>query len=581
MPSHNSNKIRFIIIIIGISLLVILLGGSSLLIFSSNPRFTSSDIALLEAPAPNLGLTQLSRPQPRLETEASAEERDAYDLALPVPTASPSPAQLAGQTANNQAVLAAGGQAPPNDQPFDLMFFESEDANPFVDTEDDHLSTFAMDVDTASYTVVRRYITEGYLPPRAAIRVEEFINYFDLDDAGPAEGEGAFAIHLEGAPAPFGPQNAYLLKVTLKGKEIAVEDRQDAALTFVIDVSGSMAQENRLELVKRALRLLVDELRPADSVGIVVYGSTAQAILDPTSVTQRQTILAAIDRLQTNGSTNAEDGLRLGYDMAARAYRPGAINRVILLSDGVANVGRTGPDSILQVIRDQVAQSITLSTVGFGMGNYNDVLMEQLADDGNGNYAYVDTLAEARRIFVENLTGTLQVIAKDAKIQVDFNPEIVRSYRLLGYENRDVADADFRNDRVDAGEVGAGHTVTALYELKFHDPTRMDETDPALTTYIRYQDIERDEVIELAKGFSLADFRPNIDQTSANFRLIAAVAEYAEILRGSYWAKDSDLAGVQALVRPVEQSFAGDEAITEFMALLERADQLMATQTAP
>jgi Ca-activated chloride channel family protein len=579
MSSHDSNKKRFSVIFIGAGLLAVLLGGGSLFLFGPTSHPLDPATTLLEAPAPVLRDIQPGRPQPLLEAEVPAAKREAYEMAMPLPTASPSPTQMAGPTANSQAALAAGGQTPPNDQPFDLMFFESEGVNPFVDTEDDHLSTFAMDVDTASYTVARRYITEGYLPPREAIRVEEFINYFDLDDAGPTEGEGAFAIHLEGAPSPFGPQNAYLLKITLQGKEIAVENRQDAALTFVIDVSGSMAQENRLELAKRALRLLVDELRPADTVGIVVYGSMAQVILEPTSVTERSAILAAIDRLQTNGSTNAEDGLRLGYDMATRAYRPGAINRVILLSDGVANVGRTGPGSILQVIHDQVAQGITLSTVGFGMGNYNDILMEQLADDGNGNYAYVDTLAEARRIFVENLTGTLQVIAKDAKIQVDFNPEIVRSYRLLGYENRAVADADFRNDRIDAGEVGAGHTVTALYELKFHDPTRLEETDPALTTYIRYQDIERGEVVELAKSFTQADFWLDINQASANFRLVAAVAEYAEILRGSYWAKDSRLADVQALVRPVEQSFADEDAITEFMALLERADQLMATQT--
>jgi Ca-activated chloride channel family protein len=247
----------------------------------------------------------------------------------------------------------------------------------------------------------------------------------------------------------------------------------------------------------------------------------------------------------------------------------------------VANVGNTGPASILAVIQDQVAQGVTLSTVGFGMGNYNDILMEQLANDGDGNYAYVDTLDEARRVFVENLTGTLQVIAKDAKIQIDFKPEVVRSYRLLGYENREVADADFRNNQVDAGEVGAGHTVTALYELKLHDSVQLAETDPALTTYIRYQDIDQGEIVELSKTFAPADFLANIDQTSANFRLITAVAEYAEILRGSYWAKGSNLAEVQALALSAEDAFANNDEVAEFLGLLEQANQLMVEQSQP
>lgn len=477
------------------------------------------------------------------------------------------------------APLAAGGKVPPNGQPYDLMFFESAGVNPFVDTEDDHLSTFAMDVDTASYTVARRYIMDGNLPPKEAIRVEEFINYFDMHYPGPAEGEGAFAIHLEGAPSHFGPQNGYLLKVDLQGKEILAEDRKDAVLTFVIDVSGSMNRENRLGLVKRSLRLLVDELRPTDEVGIVVYGSRAHVILEPTSAEEPETILAAIDRLRPEGSTNAEEGLRLAYQMATRAYRPGAINRVILLSDGVANVGNTGPEAILNVIRDQVAQGVTLSTVGFGMGNYNDVLMERLADDGNGNYAYVDSLEEARRIFVENLTGTLQVIAKDAKIQVDFNPQVVRSYRLLGYENRAVADEDFRNDRVDAGEVGAGHSVTALYEIKFHNGVAQEQADEtALMVQIRYQDVDSGEVVEVAQPFAYSNFATNFSQTSPEFRFIAAVAEYAEILRESYWAQDSSLKDVELVALSAEPAFANNSDVSEFVLLLNRAIQLVESE---
>ena len=468
-----------------------------------------------------------------------------------------------------------GGETLPNDEPYDSMFFEHYGVNPFIDTEDDHLSTFAMDVDTASYTIARRYVNEGHLPPKDAIRVEEFVNYFDQQYPGPEEGAGAFAIHLEGAPSPFGGERYYLVRVGIQGRRIHAEDRKDAVLTFVIDVSGSMERENRLGLVKRALRLLVEELRPTDKVGIVVYGSSARTVLKPTSATWTDDILSAIDALHTEGSTNAEDGLRQGYKMAYRAFEEGAINRVILCSDGVANVGRTGADSILDEIADYAERGITLSTVGFGLGNYNDVLMEKLADQGDGNYAYVDTLDEARRVFVENLTGTLQVIARDAKIQVDLNPEVVSRYRLLGYENRDVADEDFRNDEVDAGEVGAGHSVTALYEIKFHK--EMDGAEAmgrALTVHVRYEDADTGDVQEVAHEFWRDDLRANFEEASAHFQLTAAVAEYAEILRESYWAQDSSLESVLALAQRAGASLSDDAAVAEFVWLVSQANRL-------
>lgn len=450
-----------------------------------------------------------------------------------------------------------GGETLPNDEPYDAMFFKHYGVNPFIDTEDDHLSTFAMDVDTASYTVARRYVNEGHLPPEDAIRVEEFVNYFPQGYPGPEEGEGAFAIHLEGAPSPFGGEGYYLVRVGIQGRTVEAEDRKDAVLTFVIDVSGSMDRENRLGLVKRALRLLVDELRPGDQVAIVVYGSNAYTVLEPTPADRKSRILDAIDRLQPNGSTYAEAGLREGYRIANRAFRTGAINRVILCSDGVANVGATGAESILNVIGEYAASDITLSTVGFGLGNYNDVLMEQLADQGNGNYAYVDTLDEARRIFVENLTGTLQVIAQDAKIQVDFNPEAVSRYRLLGYENRDVADEDFRNDAVDAGEVGAGHSVTALYEIKFQkDAERADAR--VLTVHVRYQDPDDLRVREVARDYYRDELHARFADATPMFRLTAAVAEYAELLRGSYWAKEGSLDEVLVVAQGAGADLAAD-----------------------
>ena len=491
-------------------------------------------------------------------------EKEVYAM----PTASPAGTGV-------PVVPVYGGETLPNDEPFDSMFFEHYGVNPFIDTEDDHLSTFAMDVDTASYTVARRYVNEGHLPPKDAIRVEEFVNYFDQAYPGPEEGEGAFAIHLEGAPSFFGGERYYLLRVGIQGRHVHSEDRKDAVLTFVVDVSGSMDRENRLGLVKRSLRLLVDELRPTDKVGIVVYGSTAWPVLEPTSAKHKDRIMAAIEELLPSGSTYAEEGLRQGYEMAYRAFEEGAINRVILCSDGVANVGNTGAESILKTIADYAERGIALSAVGFGMGNYNDVLMEKLANQGDGNYAYVDTLDEARRVFVENLTGTLQVIAKDAKIQLDFNPEVVSRYRLLGYENRDVADVDFRNDDVDAGEVGAGHSVTALYELKFHQAA--DGEDPMgrmVTVYVRYQDPDSGDVQEVAREFWRDDFRASFDEASARFQFAAAVAEYAEILRESYWAQDSSLEAVLSLARRAGAALADDLDVAEFVWLVAQADRL-------
>lgn len=463
---------------------------------------------------------------------------------------------------------STGGSNTVNDKPYDATFFENYGTNPFIDTEDDNLSTFAMDVDTASYTIVRRFLTDGNLPDKDAVRVEEVLNYFNWRYPEPES--GAFGINLEGAPSPFGGEKYWLLKIGIQGRHIEVKDRKDAMLTFVIDVSGSMDMENRLGLVKQALTLLVEQLRPTDRVAIVVYGSNAHMVLEPTPATQAGAILAAIEQLHTEGATNAEEGLRLGYQAAANAYQEGTINRVILCSDGVANVGNTGADSILRTIEDYAAKGIYLSTVGFGMGNYNDVLMEQLADKGNGSYAYVDTLEEARRIFVENLTGTLQVIAKDAKIQVDFNPQVVSRYRLLGYENRDIADDQFRDDKVDAGEVGAGHSVTALYEIKFQDETNGD----ALTVRIRYKDPDSGEVVEQAQTLGRDRFAPGFDAASPEFHLAAAVAEYAEILRQSYWAKGSQMSDVLTLARRAQEEMPKDDQVMEFVGLVEQATKL-------
>ena len=496
-------------------------------------------------------------PQPEAMEEASAEAESP-----PVPVRE----QLA--TAFPEGFNTIGGSATVNDAAYDLTFFKHYGVNPFIDTEDDHLSTFAMDVDTASYSVARRFVRDGNLPDPASVRVEEFVNYFEQGYEPPSE--DAFAIHIEGSPSPFGGDKHWLLRIGLQGRTIAEESRKDATLVFAIDVSGSMAREDRLELVKKSLRLLVNELRPADEVGIVIYGDRGSVLLKPTDGGEKRAILAAIDELHPGGSTYVEDGLRLAYDMAAQQVRDGRITRVLLLSDGVGNVGRTGADSILKQIRSQVDKGVTLTTVGFGMGNYNDILMEQLANDGDGAYRYVDTLAEARNVFVDNLVGTLQNIAKDAKIQVDFNPTVVRSYRLLGYENRAVADEDFRDDTVDAGEVGAGHSVTALYEIKLHP-----DVDGALgVVSVRYEDPDTGEVSEVARAFQQSELVTSFDAGSPRFQLAAVVAEYSEILRESYWAQEGSLSEVAAEAGRIRWLLPQDGEVMEFVELVNQAEQI-------
>lgn len=469
--------------------------------------------------------------------------------------------------------MAHGGTTPPNGEPVDAMFFRNYGVNPFVDTEDDPLSTFAIDVDSGSYTMCRSYLQQGNLPPRDAVRVEEFVNYFDY--GYPAPQNDTFAVFVEAMPWQFGAErkNAHLMRIGLKALEIPDEARKPAILTFVIDVSGSMAREGRLGLVKQSLELLVSKLRPQDKIGIAVYGSQGKEVLPHTGLNDKPRILRAIRSLESEGSTNAEEGIRIGYDMAEEAFVTGYINRVILCSDGVANVGATGPDQIMRIIKDKADKGITLSALGFGMGNYNDVLMEQLGNKGNGYYAYIDTLEQAGRLF-GNLTGALQVVARDVKVQVDFNPDVVRSYRLIGYENRDVADVDFRNDVVDGGEIGAGHSTTALYELKL----RPDAAGDIATTYVRYKDADTFAVTEFSTAFETSQITGDFESVSDSFALASVVTEFAEILRESYWAKGASPADTLDRARRLSRFAEKDPDVTELIDLIDKAAGLISRQ---
>ena len=492
-----------------------------------------------------------------------------------------------GWSGEPPAGSVTGGTRPPNGEEVELMYFEHTGVNPFVATEDDSLSTFAVDVDNASWTLARNYLRKGMLPPKDAIRVEEFVNAFDA--GWPTQTQDPFRIHTDGSASRFG-QGYHLLRVGLVGKTVAADQRLAANLVFVIDISGSMNRENRLGLVKRALHILLDELQEGDRVGIVVYGSNGRILLEPTDIERRGTIEQAIDALGPGGSTNAFEGLELAYAMARRTYEAGKINRLILCSDGVANNGAsTEAEQMLEMIRRSSDEGITLSTIGFGMGNYNDVLMEKLADKGDGNYYYVDELKEAERVFRENLTGLLQTIAREVKVQVEFDPQNVTRWRLLGYENRDVADRDFRNDAVDAGEVGSGHQVTALYEIKLGEqPAQvanlaLDIDDagkrPSVrlgTVRLRHQAPAHDtagagQVREIEEPILLSGLNGDFATGSVWLRTQAVVAEFAEILRGSYWAKESRLADLIPIADGLAAELPGDRQVKELAELIRLA----------
>jgi len=467
------------------------------------------------------------------------------------------PGGVVGQAPGQQSRLAgrlnvggneSGAQAQfrgDKDEPYADVRFKSAGVNPFVDTAADRLSTFGLDVDTGSYTVARRFLTDGHLPDPRSVRVEEMVNFFDYGDAPPARGD--FAIKAEGAPSPFtqGPEYR-LLRFNVRGRVVDPANRRPAVLTFVIDISGSMDEANRLGLVKQSLALLLDQLRPTDRIGLVVYGSEAKVLLEPTN--DREAVRRAIDRLRSEGATNAEAGLLLGYEVALRNFQQKAANRILLCSDGVANVGRSGPQAILGQISREARRGIELSTFGFGMGNYNDDMMEQLADKGDGRYAYIDTLAEAKRVLVEEISGTLQTIAKNAKVQVEFNPAVVAHYRLLGYENRAIADERFRDDKVDAGEVGAGHSVTALYEIELRPGAPAGGRIASL--HLRYRTPEIGNQTETVRHLSLSELAPSWEKASPGFRLAGLVAQFAEILKQSPWAK-GDLSEVARQIKEV------------------------------
>ena len=456
--------------------------------------------------------------------------------------------------------------------------------NPFLEVAQNPLSTFSIDVDTASYSNVRRFLESGKLPPKDAVRIEELVNYFDYDYKGPKD-EKPFAVDFELTEAPWKPEHK-LLRIGLKGREISPGKRPLGNLVFLLDVSGSMADENKLPLVKESMRLLVDQLTESDRVAIVVYAGDTSLVLPSTSGDQKEKIRRAIDCLRAGGSTNGASGIQLAYRTARENFTKAGTNRVILATDGDFNVGITNRGDLTRLIEDQAKSGIYLSALGFGMGNYKDATLELLADKGRGNYAYIDTLREAKKVLVEQMNATLITIARDVKIQVEFNPRRVSSYRLIGYEDRMMPKEDFNDDARTAGAVGAGHTVTALYELvpagmaattpgvdplKYQKPVQPSasaDSNEILTVKIRSKEPEKDQSV--LSEFAVKDSAQKFSRASQDFKFAAAVAAFGMVLRDSPYKGSANLESVLEWAKEGRGTDSQDYR-QEFIRLVHRA----------
>lgn len=447
--------------------------------------------------------------------------------------------------------------------------FEDYGVNADIPTAEQNQSTFALDVDTGSYAITRAALTDGALPDPASVRTEEFVNYFAQDYPAPVSGLG---IHVDGAPVPWLADPAkHVVRVGLQGATVADLGRQQSNVTVVADVSGSM-EGDKLQMVKAGLMRMVDSLRPDDRMAIVTYSTDAQLLLPMTPLTEADGIRETISGLRSQASTNLEAGLRIGYEHAKANLTPGAINRVVLLSDGVANVGQEDPDQLAAQIAQEAGDSTQLAVIGVGRETYDDVILEQFANQGNGFYAFMDTPAEAERLFVEDLTATLQSVALDAKVQVTFNPEVVSHFRLLGYENRHLDSDEFRDDTVDGGEIGAGHTVTALYQVTLHEGVEVGGDTPLVTVESRWTDPATDAPAEDSAVVTAASFAPSFELAPARLRQDVLVAAFAELLRGAPWAEHVGMGALAEHVGALSRSMPSDEKVAEFAALVKSAN---------
>ena len=473
--------------------------------------------------------------------------------------------------------------------------FNTEDYNHIVENRflaatQNPLSTFSIDVDEAAYSNIRRFINQGSIPPAGAVRIEEMINYFDYRYPQPQK-EDPFSVNTEISECPWSPQHR-LVHIGLQGKEIPMQNLPNANLVFLIDVSGSMQDENKLPLVRASLNLLIDKMRPDDKVAIVVYAGNAGLVLPPTSGTHKEAIKKAIDKLEAGGSTAGGEGIKLAYKVATENFIKGGNNRIILATDGDFNVGASSDDDLVRLVEKERQSGIYLSVLGYGMGNYKDNKMQQLADKGNGNHSYIDNINEARKVLVNEFASTLFTIAKDVKLQVEFNPAKVQAYRLIGYENRVMAAEDFNDDKKDAGELGSGHTVTALYEiipvgvkndfignvdsLKYQSAKTTSTTaggNEIMTIKLRYK--KPDEEVSKLIVHPVTDNHLEMAGTSNNFRFSAAVAAFGMLLRNSEYKQNASFEQVISLAKNAK----GDDVNgyrSEFINLVKSAGSLIA-----
>ena len=426
--------------------------------------------------------------------------------------------------------------------------------NEFLSPGVNPLSTFSIDVDNASYTNVRRMLRDGISPPVDAVRTEEFVNYFNYNYPIPAK-EDVFSVYTEVAECPWNKDNK-LIHIGLKGYTVSVEELPPSNLVFLLDVSGSMEDGNKLPLLKKSFKLLVNRLNAKDRVSIITYAGDERIVLPSTSCENKQLIISAIDNLRSGGSTNGEGGIEMAYRQALENFEEGGNNRIILATDGDFNIGKSSGGELTRLIETKRDAGVYLTILGFGMGNYKDSKMESLADNGNGNYFYIDDISESNNVLVDNLAGTLFTIAKDVKIQVEFNPNFVAEYRLIGYENRMMNAEDFADDKKDAGELGAGHTVTAIYEivpgkaktadLKYQEQTTVNSQELA-TVKLRYKKPSENtsKLIEL----TIKNTVLSIEQSSNDFKFSAAVAAFSLILKDSKFINDFSLNEVLKLAK--------------------------------
>ncbi len=499
----------------------------------------------------------MARPAEKpMKAEAKRKSKDDADrdgraqLSMDAPMSPPTPPPM------NQVVDPQGSED-----------YKNYGVNKMTKSSEDKFSTFSIDVDTGAYTIARKKLNDGYVPPAASVRVEEFVNYFAYSYPNP-DG-GAFGVHLEAAPSPFsGDADKYLLRVGVQGKRVSPAERKSVHLTFLVDVSGSMGAPDKLPLAKKSLQLLTNNLREGDTVALATYAGHTAKVLEPTGMKDRKTILRAIESLGSGGGTGMSNGMEVAYKMALSNHKRGDVNRVIVLSDGDANIGPMSHDQILASIKNYVEEGVTLSTIGLGMGNYKDTMMEQLANKGNGNYYYIDDFKEAKKVFESQMDGTLQVIAKDVKIQVEFDPKAISEYRLIGYENRDIADEDFRDDTVDAGEIGAGHTVTALYEVKLNRKA----TGKLATVRIRAKQPDGFAAAEQEFQFRDGDVRKRVSDASTDFQFASAVAMFAEVLRESPYSKAISLDLIEEVAKAATSRKQEDR--REFLELVRKAKRL-------